>query len=119
MAALSAFADKNLIVICGGYDKKLDYAPLAPIMSEKAKVVVLTGACAPKIKQAFLECETFVNSNTIIKETDDFEDAVILASKSANKGDIVLLSPAAASFDKFKNFEVRGRFYKDIVLNKI
>ena len=119
MAALSAFTDRNLVVICGGYDKKLDYSPLAPVMAEKAKVVVLTGACAPKIKQAFLECDTFVNSNTVIKETDDFEDAVILASKSANEGDIVLLSPAAASFDKFKNFEIRGKFYKDIVLNKI
>ena len=119
MAALSAFNGRNLVVICGGYDKKLDYSPLAPVMAEKAKAVILTGACAPKIKQAFLECEEFINSNTAIKETDDFEDAIILASKTADKGDIVLLSPAAASFDKFKNFEIRGRFYKDIVLNKI
>lgn len=119
IAALSAFPERNLIVICGGYDKNLDYAPLAPIMANKAKAVILTGACKDKIKKAFDESDEFKASNTIVKETEDFEDAVLLASKTAEKGDIVLLSPAAASFDKFKNFEVRGKFFKDIVLNKI
>ncbi len=119
IAALSAFPERNLIVICGGYDKNLDYAPLAPFMANKAKAVILTGACKDKIKKAFDESEEFAKSGTFIKETEDFEDAVLLASKTAEKGDIVLLSPAAASFDKFKNFEVRGKFYKDIVLNKI
>ncbi len=116
MAALSAFSERNLIVICGGYDKNLDYAPLAPIMNEKAKYVILTGACADKIKKAFDDYDSFT---TIIKEVDDFDQAVITASKCAEKGDVVLLSPAAASFDKFKNFEIRGRHYKDIVLNRI
>lgn len=119
IAALSAFSERNLIVICGGYDKNLDYAPLAPVMANKAKAVILTGTCKDKIKKAFDESEEFKASGTLVKETEDFEDAVLLASKTANKGDIVLLSPAAASFDKFKNFEVRGKFYKYIVLNKI
>lgn len=119
IAALSAFPERNLIVICGGYDKNLDYAPLAPVMANKAKAVILTGACKDKIKKAFEESEKFKISKTIVKETEDFEEAVLLASKTADKGDIVLLSPAAASFDKFKNFEIRGKFYKDIVLNKI
>lgn len=119
IAALSAFPERNLIVICGGYDKNLDYAPLAPVMANKAKAVILTGACKDKIKKAFNENKEFKASSTIVKETEDFEAAVMLASKTAKKGDIVLLSPAAASFDKFKNFEVRGKFYKDIVLNKI
>ena len=119
MAALSAFTQNNLIVICGGYDKNLDYAPLAPVMAEKAKCVVLTGACAQKIKQAFVECPTFDTEKTIIKEIDDFDEAIITAAMSAEKGDIVLLSPAAASFDRFKNFEIRGKHFKDIVINKI
>ncbi len=119
IAALSAFTQRNLIVICGGYDKNLDYSPLAPVVAEKAKCVILTGACSGKIKKAFDESREFQNSGTVIKETDDFENAVILAANTAKKGDIVLLSPAAASFDKFKNFELRGRLYKDIVLNKV
>ena len=116
MAALSAFTQNNLIVICGGYDKNLDYAPLAPVMNEKAKCVILTGACAPKIKKAFVEFENF---KTKIIEIEDFDSAVKEAAKQADRGDIVLLSPAAASFDKFKNFEIRGKHYKDIVLNNI
>ena len=116
MAALSAFENRNLIVICGGYDKNLDFSPLAPVMNEKAKYVILTGACKEKIKTAFLGYKNFT---TIIKEVENFDDAVLTASKCAEKGDIVLLSPAAASFDSFKNFEIRGRHYKDIVLNRI
>lgn len=119
MAALSAFKGNNLIVICGGYDKNLDYAPLAPVMAKKAKGVVLTGACRDKIKKAFDESPEFKNSGTVVKEVDDFKEAVLTASRLAERGDIVLLSPAAASFDAFKNFEVRGKYFKDIVLNEI
>lgn len=119
MAALSAFPKRNLVVICGGYDKNLDYAPLAPVMAEKAKCVILTGACRDKIKKSFTESKVFMRSNTVLKEVEDFEEAVMAASSSAEKGDVVLLSPAAASFDRFKNFEVRGKFFKDIVLNEV
>ena len=115
MAALSAFKEKNLIVICGGYDKNLDYAPLVPVLAEKAKCVVLTGACKDKIKNAIDSHPFFHNSSTTVLEENDFEKAVMLASSTAKKGDIVLLSPAAASFDAFKNFMTRGRFFKDIV----
>jgi len=116
-AALSAFSEKNLVVICGGYDKNLDYAPLAPVMAEKAKAVVLTGSCAQKIKKALLESRVFLASNTKIIEEEGFEEAVKKASLTAESGDCVLLSPAAASFDRFKNFEARGRLFKEIVSN--
>jgi len=119
IAALNAFTHSDLVVICGGYDKNLDYAPLAPVMAKKAKAVILTGACAEKIKKAFDECDEFMKSNVTVKEEADFEKAVLLASETAENGDTVLLSPAAASFDRFKNFEVRGKYYKEIVLNKI
>ena len=116
MAALSAFKESNLVVICGVYDKNHDYAPTPPVMSQKAKCVILTGACADKIKKAFSEFEGFKPE---IKEVEDFDEAVLAAANAAQSGDIVLLSPAAASFDRFKNFEIRGRHYKDIVLNRI
>ena len=85
-------------------------------MNEKAKCVILTGACAHKIKKAFVEFEGFKPK---IIEIEDFDSAVKEASKQAHEGDIVLLSPAAASFDRFKNFEIRGKHYKDVVLNNI
>ncbi len=115
IAALSAFKEKNLIVICGGYDKNLDYAPLAPVLAKKAKCVVLTGACKDKIKTALDNDAIFMASNTPVYEENDFEKAVILASSKAEAGDVVLLSPAAASFDAFKNFMTRGTFFKDTV----
>ncbi len=119
VAALSAFEDKSLIVICGGYDKKLDYSPLCSALAKKAIHVVLTGACAPKIKEALLASEEFISSGTKISEHPIFRDAVIAAARYAHPGDIVLLSPAAASFDSFKNFEVRGRTFKQIVNEEI
>jgi len=119
IAALSAFQKRNLVVICGGYDKNLDYEPLAPALAQKAKCVILTGSCANKIKTALLNSQEFINSKTELKEESDFEAAVLTAAENAEKGDIVLLSPAAASFDAFKNFEVRGNFFKSIVNDKL
>ncbi len=115
IAALSSFKERNLVVICGGYDKNLDYDPLAPALAEKAKCVVLTGACKDKIKTALENDDTFKASGTLVFEENDFEKAVYLASSKAKEGDIVLLSPAAASFDSFKNFMTRGIFFKDTV----
>ena len=117
MAAIGAFTSRNLVLICGGYDKKLDYSPLAKVIGSKAKAVVLTGGCAEKIKNAFLSEEAFTSSGTKLLEESDFEKAVKLAAYTAQKGDIVLLSPAAASFDRFKNFEERGKKFKEIINN--
>lgn len=113
-AALSAF-DCKLIVICGGYDKKIPFAPLAKALCEKAKKVILTGATAEKIR-ASLEEEAKAGSELPeILEDPDFDRAIALAAGTAESGDIVLLSPGCASFDAFPNFEVRGRRFKDLV----
>lgn len=112
-AALLSFS-QPLIVICGGYDKHIPYAPLAKPLIDCAKKVVLVGATAPKIKSALLSCPDYTGSPEII-EADSFEGAVRAARDAASDGDIVILSPASASFDMFTNFEERGRRFKDIV----
>lgn len=111
-AALSAL-NCNPIVICGGYDKNIPFDVLAEALDKHAKAVVLTGATANKILTALND----INTNLPIYIIDDFDNAVNKARKIATYGDTVVLSPACASFDRFKNFEVRGRYFKDIVNN--
>ncbi len=110
-AALSAFGENRPIVICGGYDKNIPFAPLAKALNEKAKAVVLTGATAEKIHSALQE----ENAQLEIRIEKDFEKAICLARSIAQKGDMVILSPACASFDAFKNFMERGNKFKQIV----
>lgn len=114
IAALSSFKDR-VIVICGGYDKKIPFDPLAKALCEHAKAVVLTGATAPAIKRSIEECEIYRDGLFEIIENGDFTEAVKLAHSIARPGDTVILSPACASFDAFKNFEERGRKFKEIV----
>lgn len=112
-AALGAFAELGArpIVICGGYDKNIPFESLAKALKDTAKAVVLTGATATKIKDT-LESE---GVEIEVHLEPDFEKAVNLARKIASKYDIVLLSPACASFDSFKNFMERGDKFKKIV----
>ncbi len=112
-AALGAFSEK-LIVICGGYDKNIPYEPLAKPLCKSAKKIVLVGATAPKIKSALLNYDGYTGIPEIF-EANTFEDAVNMARHIAVDGDTVILSPASASFDMFKNFEERGNVFKDIV----
>lgn len=113
-AALSALTGKP-IVICGGSDKNIPFEPLAMSLCNKAKAVVLTGEAGPKIKRALLDCTAFDGSDLKMYEVPVFLDAVLKAHELATVGDIVLLSPACASFDAFKNFEERGNTFKKIV----
>lgn len=113
-AALSSFEDR-VIVICGGYDKNIPFEPLAETLVRRAKTVILTGATAKKIKDAITSNKDFAASGLKIVEKPDFADAVRAARDEAGRGDTVILSPACASFDAFKNFEERGRRFKDIV----
>lgn len=113
-AALSALPKKP-IVICGGADKHLSFAPLAESLCQHAKAVVLTGATAPKIRSALEEREEVRKGLFPIYNDADFERAVCLARDIATEGDIVLLSPACTSFDAFRNFEERGDTFCRIV----
>ena len=111
-AALSALKQKP-IVICGGYDKHIPFAPLAKALCERAKAVVLTGATARSIGDALQAADC----RLAIHRADDFTDAVLLAKSIAREGDTVLLSPACASFDAFRNFAERGDRFREIVMN--
>ena len=115
-AALSAINDRPVVLIAGGYDKHIPYEPLADaVYSSSVHTVVLTGDTAPLIKKALAEHEKAASSGIKIIESDSFEDAVNQAKNSACAGDTVILSPASASFDRFKNFEERGRYFKKLV----
>ena len=114
-AALSAFGSEKVIVILGGYDKKIPYEPLAEPVIKNARCAVLTGATAPKIRKAIEENENYKSSGLELYDVSDFEEAVKKAASLAEKGEAVVLSPASASFDKFPNFAVRGNTFRDIV----
>ena len=120
-AALSALGERDIIIICGGYDKKIPYAPLAEHLLARAKAVVLTGATAPKIDLAMTEyAEAHKDIPVPRRElAEDFNTAVNKARRLARElgqnNPCVLLSPASASFDCFKNFAERGNCFKDIV----
>ncbi|MBR2353953.1 MAG: UDP-N-acetylmuramoyl-L-alanine--D-glutamate ligase [Clostridia bacterium] len=114
-AALSALHGRGIVAICGGYDKKIPFAPLADALCRSVRAVVLTGATAEKIKDAILACPAYREGNPQIKECPDFEEAVRCASSLAKIGECVLLSPACASFDAFKNFAERGERFRSIV----
>ena len=113
-AALRSFAQRT-IVICGGYDKKIPFAPLGEVLVEKAKAVVLVGATADKIEQAVKDAPGYDVMNLPIYRNEDFPGAVKNAADIAEKGDVVILSPACASFDMFENFARRGDAFKEIV----
>ncbi len=117
LAGLAAF-EKPVILIAGGYDKKIPFEPLAENGLKYIKTLILVGATKFKIKEAF-ENEFAKTGNSIpIYMADSFEEAVLKARENAQPGDIVTLSPACASFDLFPNFEKRGNVFKDIV-NKL
>ncbi len=107
-AALRSFTQK-VIVIMGGYDKHIPFAPLAPVVADCAKTVVLTGAAADKIEDAIRD------TGVPICRAADLADAVMQAHAIARPGDVVILSPACASFDAFANFMERGNVFKEIV----
>jgi len=113
MAALSSF-DQKLIIIAGGYDKKIPFEPMSDMVINKVKTLVLTGQTADKIEAAIKGNERYNGAPEIIR-ADGFEDAVNKARASAAAGDVIILSPACASFDMFKNFEIRGNEFKRIV----
>jgi UDP-N-acetylmuramoylalanine--D-glutamate ligase len=124
ITALEAF-EKPTIIIAGGYDKDIPFDKLGEKITEKAKAAILIGKTAPKIASAInakmsLRAEKAFSPersrsrsnlqtiNTNVKLVDSLADAVKLANQLAVSGDIVLLSPACASYDMFENYEQRG-----------
>ncbi len=111
IAGLRSFREK-VILIAGGYDKHIPYDVLGPEVCQHVKKLFLCGATAPQIRAAVESC---AGEQPEITDCGDFESAVRAAAAAAENGDVVLMSPASASFDQFKNFMVRGDFFKKIV----
>ncbi len=106
--------EKPLTVICGGYDKHLDYGEFARELLKRADNAVITGASAGVIKKAIeSQGELAIGCNVLYEP--EFEKAVLAAAELTKGGGKVLLSPASASFDAFENFEQRGKIFKKIV----
>ncbi len=115
-AAISALPVKP-VVICGGYDKKIPFAPLAGALVAGAADVVLTGATAEKIMSALKECPGYDPRALPVVLEPDFVAAIGRGRELARPGGVVLLSPACASFDRFQNFMERGNLFKETVRN--
>ena len=114
IAGLRSFKEK-VILIAGGYDKHIPFEVLGPEVCEHVKRLYLTGATAQKIYDAVVSCPDYAEGKPEIIMIEDFTETVHAAAASAEEGDVVLLSPACAAFDKFKNFMVRGRYFKKLV----
>ena len=102
---LSLFPQK-LILIAGGYDKKIPFEPMGEPVCEHVKTLVLMGVTAPKIEAAVKEAKNYRPGAPKILHAASLEEAVNLCRQEAKSGDIVALSPACASFDMFPNFEI-------------
>ena len=110
--ALLSF-DQPIILIAGGFDKGSDFSPLMDLIQQKVKRMIILGESLPAIKRAADQV-----GYRDYQLADSFDEAVALAQVAAEPGDVVLLSPACASWDMFKNFEERGRRFKELVLAK-
>ena len=117
IAGLNSF-DEKIVLIAGGYDKNLEYEPIAKPIIDNVSKLILMGATASKIQEA-VERELKIQNKTLpIYKCSTLEEVVKKAKSVAREGEVVLFSPASASFDLFRNFEERGNKFKEIV-NKI
>ncbi len=115
IAGLHALKTKPIILV-GGYDKHIPFDSLGEELCLRAKAVIATGDTADKICDAVFQAPSFAASGIPVRKIDGFDAAVAAASEMAEEGDIVLLSPACAAFDHFKNFAERGRHFKKLVM---
>lgn len=113
-ACLESFNQK-IILIAGGYDKGVPFTQLGVEIVGHVKALFLTGNTAGAIRQAVEQAPGYAESGMILAETEDLVAAVAAARQAAKPGDVVVLSPACAAFDHFKNFMERGQVFKKLV----
>lgn len=114
IAGLNSY-DEDIILIAGGYDKNLDYTPIAKPIIEKVKCLILLGQTSGKIFEAVKEELEQQNKRLPIYMCNTLQETIDIAKKYSRSGDVVLFSPASASFDMFKNFADRGNKFKELV----
>ena len=115
IAGLRSFKEK-VILIAGGYDKKIPFEELGEEIVSSVKILIATGATGPQIAEATRKASAYVPGEPEILDIPDFYDAVHKAAELATEGDVVILSPAGPAFDRFKNFMVRGKEFKKTVM---
>lgn len=112
IAGLKSF-EEDIILLAGGSDKGLDYTEVGEAIAQKVKILILTGPTSEKIEKATKQALT--GKHIDIYYTTNMQESVNLANEVAQKGDVVLLSPASASFDLYQNFAERGNKFKEFV----
>lgn len=118
ISGIKAF-EKKVILIAGGYDKNLDYTPIAKPIVDGVKTLILMGATKNKIFSAVTNELNAQGKTLDIYEAFSLEEAIDIADEVSAVGDIVLFSPASASFDMFKNAYDRGDKFRNAVQRKI
>ena len=114
IAGLNSFKEKVLL-IAGGYDKQIPYDVLGSYLCRSVKILFVNGATGNQIRAAAENCPDYKPGCPEIVDCADFTDAVYKAAAAAKDGDVVLMSPASAAFDQFKNFMERGNYFKKLV----
>lgn len=117
IAGLNSYNEK-IVLIAGGRDKHLDYEPIAKPIIDNVSTLILMGETAEKIKNAVVRELEIEKKELNIIRVKNVEEAVLEAKAQAKNGEVVLFSPASTSFDMFKNFEERGKKFKEEV-NKL
>lgn len=121
MAALSSFGSEQtgkIVLILGGKDKNLDFSSLAKVVCKKVRGVFIShDTDEKKVFNTIKACEDYNAEKTHLSLCDGFDDAFKKASEFAESGDVLLLSPAMTSFDEFRNFEMRGKRFKELTMS--
>ncbi len=116
IAALNGFSE-DVILIAGGSDKNLDYTPIAKPILEHVKKLILIGQTSSKISDAVKDEANKQHKNIDIYKCNSLQETINLSKQFAKEGDVILFSPASASFDMFKNMYDRGDQFKNLVNN--
>jgi UDP-N-acetylmuramoylalanine--D-glutamate ligase len=109
LKALTAFDDRGIVILLGGRNKGNDFAELAEAVTDRCRLAVLFGESLPELREAFLR------TGGAYEEAAGLTDALQQAARSSVAGDVVLLSPACASFDEFTSYEHRGAVFREMV----
>jgi len=114
IAGLRSFPGRRIVLIAGGYDKGLEFSALAKEVAERAAAVIMLGATAEKLEATIAGASP--PTTLEVKRARDLAEAVNRAREMAGEGAVVLLSPACASYDMFRNFAERGNAFRETVL---
>ena len=113
VVALEAFEQRQCIIIVGGYDKGVSFDELGRALAARSKGVVAIGATADQVMAALEQHRQ--GDEPIVRQAADLESAVEVAQEMARGGDVILLSPACASYDQFDNYEQRGDAFVQLI----